>query len=263
MHENAAFFRVPRTARETSAGKVDLPIAYYDNSHFVAFFFVPPEPVREALRGEGLVPVLVRGKAQIGLVFFEYASSSIGSYNEAGLASLVAVEGAERPALPLLEMLRNPRRRRTGMYVHNLPVTTEAAHAAGRELWGYPKFVTEIPIHWGKRDFHGAVLEPSDGSTMVELRGERGAGVPVPAPGLLTYTRLGDRLLRTPVDLRGWGVAARGGSLRLKVGSSQHDMAKNLRAFGLDGATPQLVLDVRHAWSLLYPGEQVAGVNLS
>jgi len=263
MHKNTPFFQVGHTVHKTSAGEVELPIAYHDNSHLVAVFSVPVEPVRSKLRAEGLVPVVLGGKAQVALVFFEYASSSIGQYNEVGLASLVALEGKKQPSLPVLEMLRNPRKRHVGMYVHNLPVTTKEACAAGRELWGYPKFVTEIPISWGKRDFRGAVLDPSDGSVMLELSGQRSLGVPMPAPGLLTYSRLGNQRLQTPVDVRGRATAARAGSMRLHVGKSQHDMAKNLRDFGLDGAVPSLVIDARHAWSLLYGGEPLGGAFVS
>ncbi|HEX7481295.1 MAG TPA: acetoacetate decarboxylase family protein [Polyangiales bacterium] len=258
MTANDPFFDVPHRPHPTSLGNVELPIDYYDNSHCVALFTVAAGPVREKLAMHGFAPALAGGKAQLALVFFEYAHTAIGPYNEVGLASLAVPRGQPQPSLSLFQMFRNPRARRVGTFVHNLPVTAEAAKVAGRELWGYPKFVTQLPITWGGRHFRGAVMDPTDGSTIVELAGKRGVGMPVPAPGILAYSKLGSTLLQAPVDVRGRAIAAPGGSLRVRVGSSQHEMAQNLRDFELEGAKPDLVLIARHARSLLYAGEPIA-----
>jgi hypothetical protein len=254
MGARSAFFQVPYSPHPTSSGNVMLPIAYRDNNHLVALFSVDTGPVADKLSEHGFAPVVVRGRAQVALVFFEYTESAIGPYNEVGLASFAVPLGQQAPRWAALEMLRDPRKRSSGTFVHHLPVTSEAAFVAGRELWGYPKFVTQLPIEWRGREFSGAVLDPSGNSSIVELAGRRGLGVPIPALQVLTYTRLGSQALQTPVDVRGWGIAARAGSMRVHVGTSQHPMAQTLRAFGLDGATPELVVVARHAWSLLHGG---------
>lgn len=248
------FFDVPKHKRDTSQGSVELPIAYYDNSNLIAVFSADARALEDKLSGLGLSPVLVRGKAQVALVFFEYAGSSIGAYNEVGLAALVSRSGTALPAVPMLDMLRDPRKRSVGAYVMNLPVTTDAANAAGRELWGYPKFVTKIPIRWAGRTFHGEVRDPQDDGLLLELSGRRSLGVPIPATGLLTFSRLDATDLDTLVDVRGRSVLAGGGSLRLRVGASSHAMAQNLRELGLDGQTPSLVVSTMHSASLLYAG---------
>lgn len=255
MSEHSAFFRVQRTPTPTREGPVELPITYYDSSELVALFEADAAVVRRKLAPLGLSPALMRGRAQVALVFFEYRKTSIGPYNEVGLATFCVRAGNESPPLAALEMLRDPRKRTVGSYIFDLPVTTAIANAAGRELWGYPKFVTEIPIDWHDRSFRGRVLDPGDGSAICELGGSYTRGLPMPAPGLLLYSRRGTTDLRTVVDARGRGELALGGTLRLTVGPSKHGMAANLLELGLQGARPQLVLAAKRACSLLHAGE--------
>ena len=64
------------------------------------------------------------------LYCIEYRKTDIGSYNEVGLTVL-----AMAPGDPI-----------AANYVVNLPVTTAVANRAGREIWGYNKFVAAIDV---------------------------------------------------------------------------------------------------------------------
>lgn len=253
------FFQVPRTVQRTSEGLVDLPILYYDVSNVVALFEADLEGVREVLRGTGLVPGIVsRGRAMVGLSFYEYRRTSVGTYNEVGTAIFAVPAGERPPRLRLAEMMRPLRRRKLGAYVVDLPVTTAAANAAGREIWGYPKFITEIPFELRGRSFRCAVMDPDvPDQAICEIAGSMGAGVPAPPMSLLTYTQLEGQLIRTPIDVRG-AVMARGpGELTLRVGPSEHRMARNLHTLGLDGAKPTVVMSTDRFQSKLHPGSRI------
>jgi len=160
-------------------------------------------------------------------------------------------------ALAFVDLLRKPEKRRVAAYVLDLPVTTVLANAAGRELWGYPKFVTPIEFRLDGRDVDTAVKEPGGTDDLCRLAGRLGRGVPAPPLSLVTYTRLDGALLRTHVDVRGRVMLRTRGSLVLRVGASKHAMAEHLRTLGLDGARPLLAMATERFQSKLHAGVKV------
>ncbi len=252
------FFRVPRIPRQTSEGVVELPILYYEVSNLVAVFDAPLEATAKLLEGTGLVPVAFGHRAGIALSFYDYRETSVGRYNEVGTAILAVRRADPRPRLGWADLLLPPRRRTIGAYVLDLPVTTKAANAAGRELWGYPKFVTDIPLLLAGRDFECSVMDPAGRDAILRLHGHMGPGLPAPPLSLMTYTLLDGALVRTHVDVRGMVTACSPGDLRLAVGPSAHPMAEHLRALDLDGARPWAVLRTDRFQSKLHAGEKVA-----
>lgn len=252
------FFDVPRTVRSTSMGPVELPILYYDVRNVVALFAVRIAGARSVLAGTGLEPVPAgAGHAIVGLSFYEYRETTVGVYNEVGLAIFCARAGEPRRALAFVDLLRKPQKRRVAAYVVDLPVTTALANAAGRELWGYPKFVTPIEFGLDGRDVDAAVKEPDGTGDLCRLAGRLGPGVPAPPLSLLTYTHLDGALVRTHVDVRGRVMLRSRGSLVLRVSASEHAMAEHLRALGLDGARPLLAMATERFQSKLYAGVKV------
>lgn len=255
---NDRFFDGPRTAQRTSEGLVELPILYFDVTNVVALFDADLEGARALLRGTGLVPLVSGDHATVALSFYEYRHTSVGSYNEVGTALLAVREGERPPALGVADLLRPPRRRKLGAYVVDLPVTTAAAWAAGREIWGYPKFVTEIPFLLKDHVFRCSVLDPDhSGEVICEISGNVGPGVPAPPLSLMTYTRLDGTLIRTHVDVRGAVRMRAPGDLVLEVGPSHHHMAEHLRTLGLAGARPRFVTTTDRFQSKLHAGTRV------
>ncbi len=254
----AAFLQVPTREVNTSQGEVRLPILYSDASVLFAFFAAEHGRAEAKVEGPGVVPLRLPGDRALVLVaFLEYRETSIGPYNEVGTAIAVLPRGEARRELAL-DLLRPASRRKLGLHVIDLPVSTPTAHAAGRELWGYPKFVTELPMSFGEHSFRGVVCEPGSGEPMVTLEGGMGlARVPVPAMDLVLYSHLGGALLRTRIDVQAPMVLSPGSGFQLRVGPSGHRMAQNLRELGLDGARPLLVQSARMFQSRLNGGEPV------
>jgi hypothetical protein len=237
------FFQYPRTTFDTSEGKVELPILYFDDSQLMALFLVDREKAQAMVQGEGLEAVrFAGGKALVGVAFYEYRETSIGDYNEVGVAIAVVPAGTPAPAIPLLSMLGSLDKRRVGFFIVDLPVTTRAACAAGCELWGYPKFVTPIPFSLKGNVFRGAVVDPDGGGNIVELSGKAGAGIAGPILNLVLYSRHGGSSLRTLVNTRGGGRICLPGTMRLKVSRVGHPMAGRLTALGLEDAAPAIVM---------------------
>ena len=237
------FFQVPLNLMPTSEGDVALPILYYDNSNFMAMFWVDPATAQAQVARDGFETVRFgNGKALAVVAFYEYRQTAIGPYNEVGAAIAAVPPGTRLPCSPLLSFLRPPDKNPVGFDIIDLPVTTAAACAAGREIWGYPKFVTPIGFSLAAGQFRGLVKDPEAEGNMVTLSGGFGLGLPAPLLDLVLFSRNGARnsgqILRGTAITRGGGKLCLPGSMRLEVSRSEHRMARNLRELGLNGARP-------------------------
>jgi hypothetical protein len=215
-----------------------LPIRYFDVQCVVATYLAEPEQASGLLEGAGLRAVLQEdGKAVVDLYCIEYRKTDIGPYNEVGLTVLAEAPGDPIPA----------------SYVVNLPVTTSVANRAGREIWGYNKFVASIDVASNGKTF-STVLRDQDNELICSLNGERGASVPAPATDILTFTLLEGRLMKTVIRVLTPSQAGGGAGFALKVGTSRHPMTSNLRAIAFDGAQPALIRYSDPFQALLFPG---------
>jgi len=162
VRRQSFFARPPATIEQvqTSKGAVDLPIRYYNGSLIGAFWLVEPSKAA-ALLPASLEPLVVPGLGTpAGLFLFEYRNTTIGSYGELGLtvqavrAGVGAGTSLSSLFCYLLDMVANVlhfnealslfgEHETSGLYVVTLPVTTEGAMAAGREIWGYNKYLAK------------------------------------------------------------------------------------------------------------------------
>lgn len=238
MSRNNDFFNIPQEIVQTSQGEVKLPIFYYDVSVALIFFWTDYQKATEQLSETGLNACkFFNGSALTGLAFYEYRDSDIGPYNEVGLATAVYSAKAEKPLFYLPDFLRPAQKRTLGFYIHHLPVSTEAACAAGKEIWGFPKFTTELPFSLSANHFDASVRDP-DGQSILSLAGTLNAGLPLPGFDLLLFSNHQNRQLRTIVDVKSTFKTAFAAGLRLQIGPSPHPMTHTLRALGMEGVRP-------------------------
>ncbi len=240
--ENDPFFQYPQTVHRTCEGDVRLPIFYYRSSNLIAMFLADFPRACDMLRDTEFTPIrFANGKALVGVAFYEYRQSSIGAYNEVGVAVAATPRGVSAGRLPLLSLFRHPDNHQVGFHVIDLPVTTPVACAAGCELWGFPKFVTSISFSLKGRAFSGTVAEPETDRPMLKLEGKAGPGLPAPLISPVLFSQNRGRVLRTAVITRGGGRLCLPGSLRLRLFDSSHRMAENLYRLGLAGRKPAFV----------------------
>jgi hypothetical protein len=171
------------------------------------------------------------------LACFEYRGTDIGPYNEVCLGVWALAPGDRIPAL----------------YVSDLPVTTTLAHRAGREIWGYNKFVAPIDVQGDHKAFATALRDPDD-ALILTLEGARAASIPTPPMDVPTFSMLGGRAIRTIIRTMTPFQISSGDGFVLKVGESKHPMADNLRTLALDEARPALLQYADPLQFLLFPG---------
>ena len=249
MSRDHAFFeKHVRERAETSAGPCDLPIAYEDASMLTAIWRVDGALARPLVPIQ-FEPWLVLGKALAMLCIFEYRRTSIGPYGEIGLGVLARRKGSKPSLVRVLGDLRKEEDQ--GLYVTNLPVTTEKARAAGVEIWGYPKYVANIDTRFTPDGVH-AELEGEFKLTMGRGRTLKTRGLP-----FVTYSVSGEgRLLRTVVeidhDVR-WGGAS---TVDLRV-IGDGPTSTSIRALGIHGRAPTFAFRTDAMRSVLPRGKDM------
>lgn len=265
---NEPFFDVPRTSVQTSQGPVQLPILYRKTRNLNAFFMVDDWRVREVLRhraGDALVPACTwGGRALVGLACYEYQDTSVGPYNELGLALAVVPRGVKPGLRHWLQALQDVERpgHELGFHVLHLPVTTPMACAAGREIWGLPKFITPIRYGRSQGDVDMVLADPQalrPDDHLLRLSGRLGPSLPAPPMSVALYTALDQQWQRATVNVRGGVRLHAPGSVRLSIGPCDHPMVHTLRALALDGARPLCVTDTQAFQSRLNQGRATRG----
>jgi Acetoacetate decarboxylase (ADC) len=225
------FENVARETIQVGSASVELPILYRDASQFGVFFTTDLAAARALLKDAPVEPWPVFGRAMAAIYVWEYCDTSVGSYNELGIGVQARRRGG-RPSLLKLGLDMEAQDDQ-GIWVVNLPVTTQAAYDAGVEIWGYPKYVTSITTRFEK---DAAICRLGD-----EL------GLAIGRPGgprtrlpIVTYTKHPKgHLVRTVIatdHLVQWGSAS-GARLEL-LGDGP--TAKTVRLLGLHERTPVL-----------------------
>jgi hypothetical protein len=123
-----------------------------------------------------------------------------------------------------------------GAYIHRLPVDQEFSCAAGRDIWGFPKWVTTIDIDepppGRPRAGSGTTVRlVDDGVHVLTLTVTAGGRLRLPAQSPPSYA-FADGVLRcTQWTTTATGTTGRPGGATLVLGD--HPMAEELRSLGL------------------------------
>ena len=189
---------------------VSFPVEVRDASMASATFLVPRAGVA-ALLPPGLAPVVVaRRWAVLALVVVDYRDTDLGAYHEIGTCFLV----------------------QGGAYIHRLPVDGDFTMRMGRELWGFPKWLTtsELSI-----DGASATCHLMDGDEHILTLASR--GLPKALPGtrettMHAFSYADGIVRRTPWTMRHTGARPRPGGTTVVLGE-RHPMAQELRSLGL------------------------------
>jgi hypothetical protein len=243
---------VVQTPKSTSAGPCELPILYRDASWFGMFFRVDLEKARALLADTSLEPMPLFGKAMATMHAWEYRDSTVGRYNELGLGIQVQQKGTKTKLLRYaLDQRAQPNQ---AIWVVTLPVTTQSAYTAGVEIWGYPKYVSDIETRFSESETYVKL------GNEVEMQLPRLLGPTTPSLPLVTYTSNKGRLVRTVIETQTsmrWGTGRRGKVRLLGDGPT----SKALRALGLEEPTPVAAFQADQFRAVLPAGEEVGSAK--
>lgn len=217
----------------------------------------------ERLNGTGLVPALKFGNSyMVAVALIRYDACDLGNYNEVIVAIPSIPVHVKPPISSWFDLVGSLKNRKVGQHIIHIPVTSEFSRAAGEELWGYPKIVAPVEHLFNHSSVHSKVFDTVSKELIMEVKGELGFGIPFIPLSLLTYSFVDGKLFRTPVKVRGAMKLRLNHTLRLKIGSSTHPMANDLRLLGLDGKKPLIVLSTEKFQSVFYKGEFIGAEKM-
>jgi hypothetical protein len=225
------------TIERFSIGELELPVRYADGSALACVYRVDLAAAREVLASECFEPLPVGGRAMAQLMALEYRETSVGPYNEIGVLVLARRTGS-RPST-IRSLLKTAAVEDAGWFVVNLPVTTGLTCAAGRELWGFPKYVTRIDTEFDRDGIQVILGE----ELVIEHRAR--FGVHVPPPPFVFLSELDGRLLRTVVPVEHTVRMGGARSVRVYV-TGNGPTAATVRTLGLDHRRPMMAARADH-----------------
>ena len=235
------FFQVPQHTHATSAGEVKLPLLFKEADAVLALFLCDLDLVRQQLEGTGLEPALVLGRqAIVGLAIYDFMHCNIGAYRTVPLAIPVWRDQGFRPVSAWRELFLRADKRHMGFYMISAATSTNSSCTAGRELWGFPKHL--VQIDYSLQGTRLACRVSNGDSSILEFSG---SGFPLSWLAQLDMTLFSikqDLLLRTLLNTRGRFRVHFPLGYQLRLGSADHPVSRPMRALGLHGKRPLVLI---------------------
>lgn len=213
---------------------VTMPVEVRSARQASATFLVDHAAATRVIADSGLTPrKLPRGKALASIALIDYVDNDLGDYDELALAFAVDDPSDAPPeAADALSTL-----------IWRLPVNQEFTCAAGRQIWGFPKWVADLDVTFLPGGVQCVMRDDAGEILRVELK--RGL-LPMPRRDMemMAYS-CDDELVvrRTPWTTSGVGrLTVRPGGATIELGYG-HPIADELRALGLPKRALMTIFD--------------------
>lgn len=220
----------PGCIMTSASGEWELPALYFRDDSFQAMFTADLDKLRAAMPSDRLSPIVAgRGRGLLGIGAFNYLETSAEPYGEVGVVVPV-VHG--RRAVPFLPALLDSIWPGYGLVVLHLPVTRRLARDAGRDVWGFTKFLADMQFQ-NTPEFQECRLEEGGDHILTLQVVKRGIPVPDGRPAVL-YSVKENALVRTTIPQRAvtrFAYGAGGSSLVL---GETHPVARSIRELGVE-----------------------------
>ena len=236
---------------EVQGRTLTFPIQVRAASSWAATYLVDLDAARALIGHTGLEPATAkRGKGMLVLPFVRYIDSDLDRYNECGVGVVVRHPGA--PERNTVGRMLEAGKGQAGVYIHHLPVDQEFTLAAGRQIWGYPKFMADV--HITDEGSSTVCSVRADGRDLLELRVRNGHQFRIPPRALPTYTYMDGVLRRTRWDMPSQ-IGARIGGAEITLGD--HAISGELASLGLPkkAAMTQTIPSMRASFGPAAPVE--------
>ena len=215
---------------------VSLPVEVRRAAQWGVQYLVPAAAAQRLVDPSGLeVTGPVPGRALMALAVCRYDDTDLDPYHEVAVSMVVRPHDAPVGA-SAAQRAREFATGSIGAYIHRLPVDQGFSCAAGRDIWGFPKWVCTIAIDepppGRPRAGTGTTVRlVDDGVHVLTLTVTAGGRLRLPAQAPPSYALADGVLRRTRWTTTATGTTGRPGGATLVLGD--HPMADELRSLGL------------------------------
>jgi hypothetical protein len=205
-----------------------MPVEVRAATASVAYYLVPAEAAQALIAASGLeIARTLPGRTLCTIGTMNYTDNDLGQYHEVAITFFVHEPGSG--TLPVVGGAIDMARGRLAAYIHQLPVDAEFSCEAGRGIWGFPKFMSQIEIS-RKEDIEVSRLSV-DGTHVLTQKVRLGGRRAFHEREQVSFAMRDQTLYRTPSVMSGEGVGFRLGGARITLG--EHPIADELRSLGL------------------------------
>ncbi|CAA0087156.1 Uncharacterised protein [Zhongshania aliphaticivorans] len=210
--------------------EITLPVNVAAASMLMNVFVVSAKKAQALIADSGFTVVEIwPGKALMQLLGVDYQQNDLGNYNEAAIVFPVTTPGEPKP-LPIIGAMSGMIKGSLGNFVYRMPVNQCFTTHAGRFIWGFPKWVTDVDIHFGDKTANTTFKDDEELVFSIEAAtGSNATAKPQAAPSLAIRDGLAWKTIGTT---EGKGVTFKLGGKKPKIGQ-QHPLALKLRELGL------------------------------
>jgi hypothetical protein len=215
---------------------VGVPVEVRRAAQWSAQYLVPLAAAQRIVSPTGLEATgPLPGRALVAIAVCRYDDTDLDPYHEVAVSFVVRQHDAPAGA-SAARRARELAGGTIGVYIHRLPVDREFSCAAGRDIWGFPKWVTSIEIDQPEPGRRGGGTGMTarlvdDGAHVLTLSVASGGRLRLPANAPPTYSFADGTLRRTTWTTSVEGTGGRLGGALLTLGD--HPMADELRSLGL------------------------------
>ena len=223
--------------------KITLPVKVGAAAMLMNVFVVDSKKAQQLIADSGFTVVEIwPGKALMQLLGVDYQQNDLGDYNEAAIVFPVTTPGESKP-LPVMGTIWRMLKGSLSSYVYRMPVNQDFTTHAGRFIWGFPKWVTDVDIQFGDKTASANFCD--DGElvfTISAATGSKAQAKPQAAPSLAIRN---NQAWKTIGITEGEGLTFKLGGTMPDIGQT-HPLALILRDLGLP-KKPMCTISIRHA----------------
>lgn len=227
------FFANVRPGKKVTYGDdvFEMPILYHRDDFFLLYFTADVKKVISIIPSKKLFPVtLPNGKAIVAIAAFNYMETTIGPYGEVPVTIPVIYGKKPFPLTGIVPALMESRYPGFGLLIQHLPVTNELARNAGREVWGYTKFVADMHFSITPEFMECRMWEEDD--HILDIRVARKGFYLKDTKPIITYSIKNNSLIKTTIPQKGVKrVSFNTKDSFLKLGS--HPMSQSIKELSI------------------------------
>jgi hypothetical protein len=203
---------------------VTVPVEVRSAKMVQASWLVPATAAQKLIDYSGLrIHRMAKTLAMCSVAAVQYTDNDLGPYNEIAVAFVVEPHDDEPAGSPMSGNVTT--------FIHKLPVNQSFTCDAGRDVWGFPKWVADITFTERGRRTEAVLID--DGEFVLSLSvGRSPVPMPTRAVEMSCYSYRDGVLRRTPWTNRVSDARISPAGARLELGT-RHTMATDLRSLGL------------------------------
>lgn len=205
---------------------VSVPVEVRSAKMVGGTFTVPATAAQRLIDYSGLRVAKVAGTLAVCMVSgVQYTDNDLGPYNEIALA--IVVHPPDGPPTSMAALAGG----NVSTFIHRLPVNQEFTCAAGRDIWGFPKWVADISYQERPDRTDVVMLDDNEHAATITVRNRGLFPVPASEMEMSCYAFRDGTLFRTTWTMRLAASRMRLGGVRVEIGEN-NQLSDDLRALG-------------------------------